>query len=65
LHLAGGYTAGEIVVEVKQSGSAPLVAGQMQSGLGVFKEDVGVCVGLIEIKEAEGEPILSGTRFRG
>ena len=42
LHLAGGYTAGEIVVQVEQGGGALLVAGQMQGGLRVFEEDVGV-----------------------
>ncbi len=63
LHLARGHAAGQIVVQVEQGGGALLVRGQMQGSLSVFKEDVGVVVGLVEVQKAQGKTILR--RLRG
>ena len=59
------YAAREIVVEVEQGGGALLGRRQMQGLLSVFKEDVGVVFGLVEIQEAERQAVLRGVYLSG
>ncbi len=53
LHLS--HAAGQIVVQVEQGGGALLVRRQVKGSLSVFKKDVRVVLGAVEVEEAQGQ----------
>ena len=59
--LAVGDAAGEVVVEVEAAGAVTLRFGQAEDMLRVFEEDVAVCAGTVEVKEAN----IERSQFRG
>ena len=60
---AGGYTAGEVVVEVEESGRLLLGVGEAEDLLRVFEEDMAGGVAAVEVEEAEVE-LLGGAGLR-
>ena len=65
LCLACGNATRQIVVQVEQGSGAALVHRQMQCSLSVFKEDVRMIGCLVEVEEAERQPVLRGANLGG
>ena len=56
--------AGKVVVEIEQGSRLPLNGGEVEYLLRVLEEDVGACIGLIEVEKFESRAAVRGEELR-
>jgi len=58
------HSTGKVIIQIQQGCGALLVCGQVQGLLSIFKKDVGVVGGLIEVQKSKRQTILRGQCLR-